>query len=107
MFFGTLTKAVIKSPTFHNVIGTLWARFVGHFEKYFYLFISLSHFDRGICFVEVEHIISQWNVVGVYPVNFLYKACPDIIYADFPILQKGCHNIVNIVTLCQNEWMLP
>ena len=32
------------------------------------------------------------------------KACPDIIYADFPILQKGCHNIVNIVTFlrCRN-----
>ena len=27
------------------------------------------------------------------------KACPDIFYADFATLQKGCHNIVNIITL--------
>ena len=26
------------------VLSTLWARFVGHFEKYFYLFLQLSHF---------------------------------------------------------------
>ena len=86
--------------TFHNVLGTLWARFVGHFEKYFYLFIQLSHIVRGICLPEVEHKISQWNGLGItfYFVNFS-KAYPDMIYAEFPILQKGCHNIVNIVAL--------
>ena len=103
--FGTLTKLSLR-PTFHNVIGTLWARFVGHFETYFYLFISLSHFVRGICFAEVKHKISQWNVVGITfdpVICFLSKACPYIVYADFPILQKGCHNMVNIVALFPNE----
>ena len=35
----------------------------------------------------------------------VWASCPDMIYADVPIVQKGCHNIVNIVTLlrCQNE----
>ena len=27
-----------------------------------------------------------------------------MIYEDFPILQKGCHNIVNIVTLPPTLW---
>ena len=26
-------------------------------------------------------------------------SCPDMIYADFTILQKGCHNIVDIMAL--------
>ena len=56
--FGTLTKLSL-SPTFHNVLGTLWARFVGHLQKYFYLFTQSSHFVRGICLPEVEHKISQ------------------------------------------------
>ena len=43
----------------------LWARFVGHFEKYLYLFIELSHLFKGICLAEVEHKISQWNGVGI------------------------------------------
>ena len=48
------------SFTFHNVLGTLWARFVGHFEeKKTYLFLQSSHFVRGICLAEVEHKISQ------------------------------------------------
>ena len=42
-----------------HVLGTLWARFVGHFEKYFYLFLQSSHFVRGICLAEVEHEINQ------------------------------------------------
>ena len=28
--------------------------------------------------------------------HFFSKSCPDIIYADLPILQKCYHNIVNI-----------
>ena len=99
--FGTLIKLSL-SPTFHNVIGTLWECFVGHFEKYFYLFIQSSHFVRGICLPEVEHRISQWNGVSItfYSVNLFSKARPDnMIHADFTILQKGCHNIVNIITL--------
>ena len=104
--FGTLTKLSLR-PTFHNVLFALWARVVSHIEKYLYLFIQLSHFVRGICLPEVEHKINQWNGVGItfYYVNFFSKACPGMIYADFPILQKGCHNIVNIVTLlrCKNE----
>ena len=50
--FGTLTNLSL-SLTFHNVLGTLWERFVGHFEKYLYLFIQSSHFVRGICLPEV------------------------------------------------------
>ena len=96
-------------PTFHNVLGTLWERFVCHFEKYLYLFIQSSHFVRGICLAEVAHQISQWNGVGItfYYVNLFSKACPDMIYVDFTILQKGCHNIVNIITLNYvYEWLL-
>ena len=37
--------------------------------------------------------------IAFYSVKFFSKACPDIFYADFPILQKGCHNILNIITL--------
>ena len=49
----------------------VWTGCVGHFEKYLYWFIQLSHFVNGICFAEVEHKISQWNGVGinVYSVN--------------------------------------
>ena len=47
------------SFTFHNILGTLWARFVGHFEKYLYLFLQSSHFVRSIRLAEVEHKISQ------------------------------------------------
>ena len=91
------------SPTFHNVLGTLWARFVCHFEKYFYLFISLSHFVRGICFAEVGHKISQWNVVGItfYPVNRFLKHALILLTRIFPYCRKvhKRHNFVNIVTL--------
>ena len=59
-------------------------------------------------------VYRKWNIksssemvwASLFTPSF-FKACPDMIYADFPILQKGCHNIVNIVALlrCQNEWM--
>ena len=72
--FGMLTKMSL-SPRFHNVLGTLWERFVGHFEFILILFIQSSHFVRGICLPEVEHEISQLNGVGIifYSVNFFLK----------------------------------
>ena len=33
------------------------------------------------------------------PSFFSSKACPDMIYAEFIILQKRCHSIINIITL--------
>ena len=30
----------VINPTFHNVLGMLWERFVCHFEKYLYLFMQ-------------------------------------------------------------------
>ena len=88
-------KACIPQRSWYVV-----ATFCRQFGKYLYLFIHSSHFDRAICLPEVEHKISHWNGVGItfYSVNFV-NACPDMIYTDFTILQKGCHNIVNIITL--------
>ena len=33
---------------------------------------------------------------SLLPRQFVSNSCPGIIYADCPILQKGCHYIVNI-----------
>ena len=87
--FGTLTKLSL-SFAFHNVLGTLWARFVGYFEKHFYLFLQLSHFVRGICLAEVEHKISQLNGVGIafYSVKFFLKHFLIFFTLIFPFCRK-------------------
>ena len=124
--FGTLTKLSL-SPTFHNIFNTLWARFVGHFEKYFiYLFIQSSHFARGICFAEVEHKIIQWNGVGIkfYSVNLFLKHVLIWYTRIFPycrkvattlwishrnIVNECCPNVVmfSYNVLRQHSWNFP
>ena len=99
----TFTKLSL-SHTFHNVLGTLWARFVGHFD---FFFVTLGHLFTGSG-TSYQPVKVKWCGHHFLLCHFFSKACPDMIYADFPILQKGCHNIVNIVTLlrCRNEIML-
>ena len=42
---------------------------------------------------------SEMVWASLFTPSIFSKACPDIFYTDFPILQKGCHNIVDIMTL--------
>ena len=102
--FLMLTKLSL-SFTFHNLLGTLWARFVRLFEQYLYLLLQSSHFVRGICLAEVEHTISQWNGVGITFYSVIFFLTHVLIFSTriFPYSRLPQHcEYHNTSTLSMN-----